>query len=242
MSPTFPSTRWSVIHRAGGDLDDGTRSAFDELCGAYWYPLFAYLRRGGTPREEAADLVQGLFVSLLERKSLDKLEREGGRFRSWLLGAMRNHVRDARDHAHALKRGGGRVDFSLDVAGAESRYQLEPASLDDPAALFERAWAREVLEQGLARVEAEYRASNRGMTFDLLRPTLVGEELDREGAGRALGLTSVALRVAVHRLRSRYRDQLVAEVRDTLGPDEAPGEELAALLKALGDDFLAGGR
>jgi len=233
----FPDTRWSVIQRAQGALDDEARAAFDELCGAYWYPLFAYLRRKGSGPEAAADLVQGLFVSLLERQSLDRLEREGARFRTWLLTALRNHAHDARARELADKRGGGRAHFPLDLEDAEGRYAAEPAELVDPAALFERAWAVEVLARGRARLAAEYRDSGRSSTFDLLAPTLEGEPVDREGAARHLGLSPVALRVAVHRLRARYREQLVAEVRDTLGPDEEPGGEVSALLEALGADF-----
>jgi DNA-directed RNA polymerase specialized sigma24 family protein len=237
MSVTFPSTRWSVIHRAGGELDDGARAAFDELCGAYWYPLFAYLRRSGTPAQDAADLVQGLFVSLLERQSLEGLERDGARFRSWLLGALRHHTQDVRAHDRADKRGGDRPHFPLDLEDAEGRYRREPATPEDPAALFDRAWAGQVLARGRARLDAEYRESGRGTTFDLLAPTLEGEAVDREGAERMLALSPVALRVAVHRLRTRYRDQLVEEVRDTLGPGEEPGTELNALLEALGADL-----
>ena len=238
----FPDTRGSVIQRAKGALDDEAAAAFDELCGAYWYPLFAYLRRGGTKPEEAADLVQELFVSLLERQSLDRLQPEGARFRSWLLAALRHHVQDARARERADKRGGGRAHFPLDLECAEGRYTGEPAEPRDPAALFERAWAVEVLARGRARLEAEYRDSGRGPTFELLAPTLEGEPLDRVGAARVLGLSPVALRVAVHRLRGRYREQLASEVRDTLGPDEEPGGELAALLQALGADFSPSGR
>ena len=144
----FPDTRWSVIQRAKGALDDEAAAAFDELCGAYWYPLFAYLRRGGTKPEEAADLVQELFVSLLERQSLDRLQPEGARFRSWLLAALRHHVQDARARERADKRGGGRAHFPLDLECAEGRYTGEPAEPRDPAALFERAWAVEVLARG----------------------------------------------------------------------------------------------
>ncbi len=237
MLTPFPSTRWSVVRRAGGLLDPEANEAFDQLCAAYWYPLFAYLRRSGTSPDDAADLVQCLFTSLLERGSLEGLEEEVAPFRSWLLGALRHHVQDARARASADKRGGGRPVFSLDLEDAEGRYGTEPAVLSDPAALFDRAWAVEVLARGRERLAAEYASSGRGNAFTVLAPTLEGETLDREGAARALGLSPVALRVAVHRLRTRYREQLLEEVRDTLGPGEEPGTELRVLIEALGAEF-----
>lgn len=230
----FPSTRWSVVRRAGGQPGGESSAAFSELCGAYWYPLYAYLRRSGRNQAEAADLVQGLFVSLLERGNLESVKEEGARFRGWLMGALRNHSVDVVRKERAVKRGGDVYHFSIDVGEAEDRYAREPVQGEDAAALFERAWANEVLAQGLLRVEAEYRDSNRGPLFDLLRPTLVGEDIDRIGAARALDITPVALRVALHRLRARYRDQLVQEVRDTLGDNQDLGSEVSELLRALG--------
>jgi RNA polymerase sigma factor (sigma-70 family) len=238
----FPSTRWSVVRRAGGQLGSEASAAFSELCGAYWYPLFAYLRRSGKSQDEAGDLVQGLFVSLLERGTLESIQEEGARFRGWLMGALRNHSVDIVRKERAIKRGGDVYHFSIDAQEAEDRYAREPASDEDPAALFERAWANEVLAQGLLRVEAEYRDSNRGLQFDLLRPTLVGEKIDRIGAARALDMTPIALRVALHRLRARYRDQLVQEVRDTLGDDQDLGSEVSELLRALGLEENGDGR
>lgn len=238
----FPQTRWSLVRRAGGQLEGDAQVAFSELCGAYWYPLFAYLRRNGRPQAEAADLVQGLFVSLLERGNLESVREGGARFRAWLLGALRHHAADIGRMDRAAKRGGEVQHFPIEAGEAESRYSREPASGEDAAALFERAWAGEVLAQGLVRVEAEYHASNRGLLYDLLRPSLVGEEVDRIGAARALGLTTVALRVALHRLRARYRDQLVQEVRDTLGDEGDLGSEVSELLRALGVEENRDGR
>lgn len=233
MSP-FPTTRWTLIAHSTGDGSSDAREAFGELCGAYWYPLFAYLRRKGEPADRAADLVQGLFVSLLQRESLDTVDRERGKFRTWLITALQNHASDVRDHERALKRGGGAAHFPLDVEDAEGRYLREPADVTDPQALFDRAWAEEVLRQALDRVRDEYRDRGRASTFELLSPTLEGEELDREGVCHALRLSPVALRVAIHRLRGRYREQVLAEVADTLGPGEEPGREAALLMEALG--------
>jgi RNA polymerase sigma-70 factor (ECF subfamily) len=241
----FPSTRWSLVRRAGGGRDGAlgpeAREAFSELCGAYWYPLFAYLRRSGRDAAEAADLVQGTFVSLLERASLEGVAESGARFRGWLLGALKHHAADEHRRANAVKRGGDVAHFPLDVEAAEGRYARELEGGADPAALFERAWAREVLAQGLERVGREYHEAGRGLLFDLLRPALVGEPVDREGAARALGMTAVALRVALSRLRARYRDQLVQEVRDTIGDDADLGSEVSALLLALGHENSAEG-
>lgn len=160
--------------RAGGE--EG-RASLEELCRAYWYPLYAYLRRSGRDSGEAADLVQGLFTSLLERGSPEDIRAEGGRFRAFPLGALRNHASDERDRARAQRRGGGRPPIPIDSVEAESRFRLEPG---DPEAAFERQWAREVLARALAALREQYGGDGRGELFAALGGTL---EADAEPPG-----------------------------------------------------------
>jgi len=231
----FHTTRWSLVARAGDAREELRRDALEELCRAYWYPLYAFLRRDGRGPDAAADLVQGLFASLLERDSLARLSSEGGRFRSWLLAALVHHAKDERAREQALKRGGAARHVPLDRQAAETRYRVELADPRPAADLFQRAWALAVLERALARLRAESAARGKGALFEALAGFLrAGEHQPRAAeVGPRLGLSPVAVRVAAHRLRGRYRELLVDEVRETLGDDLDPGEELRELLAAL---------
>ncbi|MDE0916138.1 MAG: hypothetical protein OSB57_13265 [Planctomycetota bacterium] len=234
----FNTTHWSVIQRAG-DAEEGVRQkALSELCEAYWYPLYAYLRRIGRDADRAGDMVQGLFVKLIEKDVLARVTEEGGSFRQWLITCLRNHERDVLEHEGALHRGGGVRTFSFDAEEGERRYGAEPSHGEDPEVVFERAWARQVLDNALAILKQEYLAGGRGRVFDQLGEALTagGDMLNRSRACQELGLSPVALRVALHRLRERYRSAILEEVRSTLGDGVDPGEELRSLLLALDAD------
>ena len=237
---SFHATRWSVVRNVGATDAGARREALEGLCFSYWYPLFAWLRRAGREPDRAADLVQGLFAKLLAGEGLKAVKREGGRFRAWLLVALRNHERDVLEQEGALKRGGGRAPISIDVEEGERRYEVEAPATQEPDAVFERAWARQVLENALRNLKDEYDRDGRTVLFDALEDVLrTGEgPPDRRDLAERLGLSSVALRVAIHRLRRRYRAALLEEVRSTLGEDVTPGSELDCLLRAVG----AGGR
>jgi RNA polymerase sigma-70 factor (ECF subfamily) len=233
----FHTTRWSLVRTAGGkDGVEGRAAALEELCAAYWSPLYGFLRRRGHGAEEAADLTQGLFAELLEREAIARVNPDGGRFRTWLLGALRNHVGTERARAGADKRGGGRRPRSFDAELAESRYRLEPADERLPERTFERRWAMTVLERALGKLREEYEARGQGARFDALKGVLVEEADARSYPERAaeLGIGAGALRVAVHRLRSRYRELLELEVADTLMEGEDVADELRRVLGALG--------
>jgi len=236
VDSSFHTTRWSVVRNAGAADAGARREALEGLCSSYWYPLFAYLRRAGREPDRAADLVQGLFAKLLAGKGFETVKREGGRFRAWLLVALRNHERDVLEGEAARKRGGGRAPISIDVEAGERRYEVEAPTSERPDALFERAWARQVLENALRNLKDEYGRGGRRALFDALEETLrTGEgPTDRRDLAERLGLSSVALRVAIHRLRHRYRAAVLEEVRSTLGKDVAPGGELDCLLRAVG--------
>ena len=170
---SFMTTRWSVVHLAGGPGSPEGRAALEELCARYWYPLYAFLRRSGSQPDEAADLVQGLFTSLIERESLMGVHHDMGRFRSWLLGALKHHVADARKHEAALKRGGGEKLLSIDLEGAETRYSHLRSDSEKPEDLFDRQWAAEVMERAFEGLGGEYQERGQGELFDGLREALL---------------------------------------------------------------------
>jgi len=232
----FATTRWTVVLGAGVDSSPDGRRALEELCRCYWYPLYAYARRRGQGPEDAEDLVQGFFARLIEQHLLKGLQREGGRFRSFLLTCFIRFMNDARDHARRIKRGGGQEVFSLDAQLAEGRYQLEPADVLDPEKIFERRWALTVLETVLARLRAELESEGKGPLFQHLQALVVGETgaaRQKEVAAR-LGLSEGTLAVTVHRLRQRYRGLLREEIAQTVSrPEEVEDEmrHLQALLR-----------
>ncbi len=229
MEPVpFHSTRWSLIARATSDDAAGRRRGLAEFCEAYWPPLFAFLRGRGQSPDDAADTVQGFLCMLLERESLAKVapssERGGSRFRSWLLTAIENYARDEHSRATAQKRGGGDVLLSLDADAAESRFGPSAVGGESPEEAFERAWALHVIASARAQLLEECLRKRQGDLFRCLESTLDGEmtAADRERLGTRLGLSPVALRVAIHRLRKRLAELIRQEVRQTVGIDEDP--------------------
>lgn len=211
------------------------RAALEELCRAYWYPLYAYARRRRLSSHDAEELVQSFLAALLARGDLRRVERSRGRFRSFLLASLSHHLARERDRARARKRGGGRRVLSLDRAAAEERFGLEPAHGDTPERTFERAWAAEVLDRALTRLRDEYRAAGKERIFEGLQDALGAARGEVDGARRAaeLGLSDEALRVALHRLRRRFREHLRREVAETVRRPEEVEAELAELLRAV---------
>jgi DNA-directed RNA polymerase specialized sigma24 family protein len=233
----FLTTRWSLVEAAGGSDGERARAALAELCGDYWYPLYAYVRRCGVDADGAQDVVQGFFADLIERGDLGRLSRGAGRFRGFLKVAVRNHLANLRDRERAAKRGGGRVRLSVDLDGAAERYAREPAGDDEtPERAFDRLWALELLERCVAELGAEYAASGRELVFEELKGALQGadEGLDYPAAAARLGTSEGAVRVAVHRLRKRFGERLRARIAETVArADEVEGE-LDDLFQALG--------
>lgn len=224
-----------MVRGAGADEPAVRQAALERLCAQYWSPLYAFLRRRGRAPEDAADLVQGLFAHLLGGDRFEGVDEGPGRFRSWLLTALLNHERDVRARDSAQKRGGGRAPIPIDPAEGEKRLELLGAASDDPAAAFERAWALETLSMARLLLEQEMRGAGRGHVFDALGGHLAEDDGARPRAEieSELGLSAVALRVTLHRMRSRYRELLVQVVADSLGERSAVGEELEALARAL---------
>jgi RNA polymerase sigma-70 factor (ECF subfamily) len=235
---TFATTEWSVVLAAGATSAPAARAALEHLCRAYWYPLYVYLRRRGHDATQAEDLVQSFFTQLLERDLLASVDRGRGRFRSFMLTCLKHHVADQRDHARAAKRGGGRpllpIGLSSDDA-PERRYAHEPAHDLTPERLFERRWALALLEQTLGVLRQEYRAAGCEHQFEVLRATITGDghSAPYPELAACLDMTVGAIKVAVHRLRRRYRDLLRSAIAATVADPRDVDAELTALVDAL---------
>jgi RNA polymerase sigma factor (sigma-70 family) len=216
-----------MVLTAGRSDTTRAHDALARLCQTYWYPLYAYVRRRGFSPHDAEDLTQGFFAGLLQANSLARVRREKGRFRGFLLAALNHFVANEWDRARAKKRGGGKRALSLDVEAAESRYQLEPADQLTAERIYERRWALTLLDTVLHQLEREHELSGKRDLFGELRFCLTGERSKlpyAELAGR-LGMSEGAVKVAVHRLRQRYRELLRAEIANTVtSPDEVEAE------------------
>jgi len=231
----FTSTHWSVVLAAGQDETQLRTDALERLCGDYWYPLYAYTRRRGYAPEDAADLTQGFFERLLKGSLLHNADRAKGRFRSFLLGALKHYLSDERDRANAAKRGGGRLAVSWDARLAEGRYGLEPVTEQSPDRLFERSWAVLTLERVVEQVRKDYVDAGKSELFNHLKLFLWGE-LDSTTYGALaprLGMTEAALKMAATRLRQRCRHLLRLEVANTVVTPEEAEEELRYLTSVL---------
>ncbi|HVS01450.1 MAG TPA: sigma-70 family RNA polymerase sigma factor, partial [Thermoanaerobaculia bacterium] len=214
----------------------GSRAALAALCGAYWYPLYAYVRRQGGDADEAYDLTQGYFAALLEGELLRDVRPEAGRFRSFLLVSLRHFLSKQRARERAVKRGGRVAVVSLDAARAAARYDAEPVTALDPEAVYERRWALTVLERVLERLRRDEEGSGHGEQFAHLSPYLTGIEprVPYRDTAHTLGTSEGAIKVAVHRLRRRYGELLRAEIAETVADPELVDAELRHLLGAVG--------
>lgn len=231
----FLTTRWSVVLAAGGDVESRD-AALARLCEAYWQPLYAYVRRRGHGPEEARDLTQEFFAQLLEKRWLDGVEREGGKFRSFLLAVMQGVLSGERKKAMAGKRGSGVSPLSLDWNEAEGCYRIEIASGEDtPERAFDRRWAATVLHRAFQRLQADAAAAGRELLFVALSPFLSAEPEagDYARLAQETGMSRNAIAAAVKRLRGKYRETIRAEVMDTVESEVRVDEEMQELFAAL---------
>jgi RNA polymerase sigma-70 factor (ECF subfamily) len=229
MGALFKDTRWSLVLGAR-DRDD---RALAGLCRAYWYPLYAFVRRRGHSPEDARDLTQEFFARLLEKEWLAAVDPQRGRFRSFLLAAMSHFLANEWDRARAQKRGGDQVFVPIDVATAEGRLGREPSTDgSDAERAFERRWALTLLERALERLRAEQDDAGRAR-FERLKELLVGDGGGYGAAAASLGISEGAVKVAVHRLRRQYREAVRREVAQTVLDPESLEDELRALMAAL---------
>jgi RNA polymerase sigma factor (sigma-70 family) len=233
--PAFVTTHWSVVLTAAGTDTTRAQEALSCLCESYWYPLYAYARRRGHLPEDAQDLTQEFFARLLEKHWLARANREKGKFRSFLLMAMKRFLANEWDKARTLKRGGHirLVPFRFDTA--ETRYSQEPADASTPDQVFEKQWALTLLQTVLQRLRADYERDGEGQLFGALEPCLIGGRETQPYATLAaqLGMTDGAVRMAVSRLRERYRRCLKDEIAKTVAAPAEVDEELRHLFRAL---------
>jgi len=223
----FPApTRWSLVLRARGHSPEA-RAALSDLCAAYCDPMFQSLRSQGLDVDSARELSQEFFAHILQGGYLDGADPNRGRFRSYLLGALRHFLSDLRARSHRLKRGAGIPTEPLHESNEPS---AEPAS-----AQFDRDWATTLMARAIGTLTDEYRRAGRSVWFNQLKPWLAGSEPPGRQAAVAaqLGLSESALKVAIHRLRKRFREAVLNEIRQTLPDSDAPEDELRHLIEVL---------
>ena len=231
----FATTHWSVVLAAREQDSPRAADALTSLCRTYWYPLYAYIRRHGHAPQDAQDLTQEFFARLLEKNFLAAVRQERGKFRWFLLSALKRFLANEWNREHAAKRGGRRTIVSLDEETAEGRYRYEVADHATPDKLFDQSWAMTLLEQAQERLQREYTDSNRGQLFDQLKIFLSGDRapLSHAEAGAVLGMNEGAVKVAVHRLRQRYRDCLREQIAQTVSTQAEVDEEIRQLFAAF---------
>ncbi len=233
--PVFVTTHWSVVLSAQDSSSPQSGQALETLCRAYWFPLYAFVRRLGHGPHDAQDLTQDFFARVLEKGYLKAADRERGRFRTFLLVALKRFLANEWDRQHALKRGGFTTVVSIDQELAESRFTAEPAHHLQPDVLFDRQWALTLLERTMTRLQEEYTATGRAKLFEYLRGCLARDESAlpyAEIAGR-MNLTEAAVKMAVQRLRARYRDILRSEIADTVASPAEVEEEIRHLFSTF---------
>ena len=231
----FPTTHWSRIIAAGDPDAPLSREALAELCQAYWFPLYAYIRRRGHDPDRAMDLTQDFFVRLLEKGILAVADPTRGRFRAFLRAVCADFLANRRDWDNALKRCGGRAIVPIDTAEAEGRYAREPAHELTPERIFDRTWALVLLGRVLERIREEYRLAGQPLTFEVLSPVLTdgSRAVSYATLAARLGMTEGAVRVAVHRLRRRYGERLREEIAATVDEPAEVDDEIRDLFAAL---------
>jgi RNA polymerase sigma factor (sigma-70 family) len=231
----FTTTHWSLVLAAGVE-DSRGREALARLCQVYWYPLYAFVRRQGHGAQDAQDLTQEFFLRLLEKDYLGDVDRSKGKFRWFLLAALKHFLSKEWARNKAIKRGGGRAFLPLNAVSAEDRYCREPEDDATPEKLFERRWALTLLDQVLTRLSDEYEAMGRRTTFEHLQGCITGDNqlLPYAELAPKLDMTEGAVKVAVHRLRQRYRAVLRDEIAQTVADPAEIDDEIRDLFAALG--------
>jgi DNA-directed RNA polymerase specialized sigma24 family protein len=231
----FVTTQWTLVRAAAGADSAVAAEALARLCTVYWYPVFAFVRRRGYSVDDALDLTQGFFARILEKEELGTADRDRGRFRTFLLTACEHFLLNEHDRSRAVKRGGGQAPIPIDVAAAEARYQRSLSHDETPEHLFHRQWCVDLLSGVVESLRGEYAVAGHAGLFDRLRGflTMDDDAGSHADAAKDLGMTPGAVKVAVHRLRRRYRDALRARVADTVDSEEAVEKELRDLFATL---------
>ena len=229
----FPTTRWTLVIAAADPQRKEARAALISLCENYWYPLYAYLRRRGYPVDQAQDLTQEFFIRVLEGRYLDRAAPKKGRFRSFLLSSLKFFVADEEDRQRAHKRGGGAL-LPLEFSSGEDRYRREPVHDETPERIFERRWALSVLDRVVEKLRDEFVQHGRPEHFERLKVFLLGKsDAPYAALAREMKTSEGALKVAIHRLRKRYRDLFRQEIADTVADPAQVESELRFLADVL---------
>ena len=233
---SFATTHWSVVLLAGQSNSAQAADALEKLCRAYWYPLYAFVRRQGYDPHAAQDLTQEFFSRLLARNELESVDRSKGKFRSFLLAAMKHFLANEWNRSQRQKRGGGSAHFSLDVASAEDRYQLDPADELTPENIYERRWAETLIDSVTLRLQGEFAKAGMSRRFDELKVFLLADEEPASYAeiARRLEMSEGAVRTAIYRMRQRYGELFRAEIAQTVSGVPEMEEEIRHFLKVLG--------
>jgi RNA polymerase sigma-70 factor (ECF subfamily) len=232
----FRTTRWTVVMRARGDTPDA-RAALGELCEAYWTPVFRFLRREGRSEDDSQELAQEFFTRLLSGGGIVQIDPEKGRFRSYLLGALKHFLAERKRYEGRQKRGGDAMIVSIEAGGTDTSPGIPIPDSAGPVsdACFDREWALAVMDRGLTAVQAAFEKSGKGRQFEVLKPWLIGdsENLSQADAAAELGMTTGAIKVAIHRLRKSFRDAVQAEIAQTVTDPGEIAEELRYLVEVL---------
>ncbi len=229
----FATTQWSLV-LAAARSGAGDAEALARLCSMYWYPVFAFVRRQGHSADEAQDLTQGFFTRLLEKRELGQADQDRGRFRSFLLTACRHFISNEQDRVRAIKRGGGAVAIPIDIVEAEGRYERALVSVETPERLYERQWGLTMMAVVLDSVRKEYVAAGNERLFDRLSEFVTDPAGTHADAARDLDMSVPAVKMAVHRLRRRYREALRERVADTVASPDQVDDEIRHLMTAVG--------
>ena len=231
----FANTHWSVVLLAGQSASPLCQSALEKLCESYWYPVYAFLRRQGHPSADAKDLTQAFFTKFIEKKFLSAVNPAKGKFRSFLLKALKHFLANEWDRQRAEKRGGKHTLISLDEQTAESRYLLEPVSNESPEALYDQRWALTVLDETLRRLKADCETAGNAKQFKELEIYLSSEpgEGGYSAVAERLQMSTGAVAVAVHRLRQRYGELLRKEIGRTVSTPAEIAEEMRFLFSVF---------
>jgi RNA polymerase sigma factor (sigma-70 family) len=231
----FATTHWTVVLAAGRRSTPQSDAALEQLCKTYWFPLYAYVRRRGYSKEDAEDLTQAFFARFLARNYLAGLSAERGRFRAFLLASLKHFLINEWDKSQRQKRGGGKMPLSLDWQTADTKFQVAAANEPSPDKAFDREWALALLAKVIERLQKECEADGKAKLFEQLKIFLTAGKDDtaQAEAARALGMEEGAVRVAIHRLRKRYRQLLRDEIAQTLADAADVDEEMRALFGAF---------
>jgi RNA polymerase sigma factor (sigma-70 family) len=232
----FATTHWSLVSAARGDeaSQSRAREALEELCRAYWYPLYAFVRSRGVSAIDAQDLTQAFFARIIETGGFASADRKRGRFRSYLLGAMKHFLANEWHRAQTQKRGGQVQFVEWDALDMEARYAGASEQSDNPELLFDREWALETVAGALQALRDEMANAGKSEQFDALKGSLTGQdELPRDQIAARLGISAGAVKVAVHRLRQRYRNLLRAAIAETVSNEADLNDEMRYLVAVL---------